>query len=847
MPTLIHQEKVTGVVERVTFHSVETGWTVLRVRPFNDPAKMITVLVHQAKVFAGASMEFYGSWITHQKYGEQFKADKAVEVKPASSAALEKYLGSGLIKGVGPKTAHKIVNFFGDKTLEVFEDRIEALMDVPSIAEKKLSQIKCSWEEHKAIRDVMMFLQTHGVSTLFSVKIFKEYGNDAIPIVSENPYRLAHDIYGIGFFSADRIALNMEFKRDGKERVQSGIKHVLAQSRDNGHCYLTRDQILDNTQELLQLENGQLIFRSLDGLYEDGEIQKRLLPDDKGGVTECFYSRSLYWDEEYVYRRVQSLVKNTNSVDVDRIERWIDKYCSQFNIALSDEQNSSVIQIVQAPFSILTGGPGCGKTTTTRIIVNLLKAMKRKVTLAAPTGRASQRMTEVIGMEARTIHRLLEWEPHKGDFKKGEDDTLSTNFLIVDECSMLDITLAASLLKAVPADCQILFIGDPDQLPSIGAGSVIRDLLLSGIVPHYRLTKIFRQAEESDIIKFAHKINRGITPNILSPLVDPGLWSKPVDCLFIDSEEATREQTKFILRAKQIISKTVEEKRRHYIQIDDKFVGQIKEVDGHVQVDKLSVPDIKDIENRDAHVFNIPNKFRHVDLGDISSTSNEIEELKAVLRTIHPWSSLHFGYTALDTILRLYTKTIKNKLGQDCEIQILTPQVRGSLGAVNLNRCIQEAVNPSVEGKVQYKIGEKYLRPGDRVIQNKNNYELNVFNGDIGIITSIDPEDYCCRVRFGNQKKSITYQREDFTELSLAYAITIHKSQGSEFDAVIIPITTQHFKMLIRDLIYTALTRAKKLAVFVGSKNALELAVKSIDNRKRQTALEYLLKQNMSC
>jgi len=359
MPTLIHQEKVTGVVERVTFHSVETGWTVLRVRPFNDPAKMITVLVHQAKVFAGASMEFYGSWITHQKYGEQFKADKAVEVKPASSAALEKYLGSGLIKGVGPKTAHKIVNFFGDKTLEVFEDRIEALMDVPSIAEKKLSQIKCSWEEHKAIRDVMMFLQTHGVSTLFSVKIFKEYGNDAIPIVSENPYRLAHDIYGIGFFSADRIALNMEFKRDGKERVQSGIKHVLAQSRDNGHCYLTRDQILDNTQELLQLENGQLIFRSLDGLYEDGEIQKRLLPDDKGGVTECFYSRSLYWDEEYVYRRVQSLVKNTNSVDVDRIERWIDKYCSQFNIALSDEQNSSVIQIVQAPFSILTGGPGC--------------------------------------------------------------------------------------------------------------------------------------------------------------------------------------------------------------------------------------------------------------------------------------------------------------------------------------------------------------------------------------------------------------------------------------------------------------------------------------------------------
>jgi exodeoxyribonuclease V alpha subunit len=844
MPTLIHQEKVTGVVERVTFHSVETGWTVLRVSPFSNPASMITVLVHQAKVFAGASMEFYGSWITHQKYGEQFSADKAIEVKPASSAALEKYLGSGLIKGVGPKTAYKIVNFFGDKTLDIFESEIEKLMNVPSIAEKKLSQIKSSWEEHKAIRDVMMFLQTHGVSTLFSVKIFKEYGNEAIPIVSENPYRLAHDIYGIGFFSADRIALNMGFKRDGKERVQSGIKHVLAQSRDNGHCYLTREQILKNTQELLQLENGQLILSSLDELYDEGEIQKRLLPDDKNILAECFYSKSLYWDEEYVYRRVQSLVKKTNPVDIDRIQKWIDKYCSQFDSPLSDEQNGSIAQIVQNPFSILTGGPGCGKTTTTKVIVNLLKAMKKKIVLTAPTGRASQRMTEVIGMEAKTIHRLLEWEPHKGGFKKGEDDALCANFLIVDECSMLDITLTASLLKAVPDGCHVLFIGDPDQLPSIGAGSVLRDLLSSGVAPHSRLTKIFRQAEESDIIKIAHQINNGITPKIPSPLVDPDLWSKPADCLFIDSEEATREQTKFILAAKRIISKTIEEKKSHYIKIEDNLVGQIKEVDGHVQVDKLFVPDIEGIENTSAPVFNIPNKFRHVNLENMSSKSNEIEELKEVLRTIHPWSSLHFGYTALDTILRLYTKTIRTKLGQDCEIQILTPQVRGSLGAVNLNRCIQETVNPTMEGRVQYKIGEKYLRLGDRVIQNKNNYELNVFNGDIGTIADIDPEDYSCHVRFENQNRIVTYQKEDFTELSLAYAITIHKSQGSEFDAVIIPITTQHFKMLIRDLIYTGLTRAKKLAVFVGSRDALELAVKSIDNRKRQTALELLLKQN---
>ena len=847
MPTLIHQEKVTGVVERVTFHSIETGWTVLRVSPFNDPAKMITVLVHQAKVFAGASMEFYGNWITHQKYGDQFRAEKAIEKKPASSAALEKYLGSGLIKGVGPKTAYKIVKYFGDKTLEIFEDKIEELVKVPSIAKKKLSQIRSSWEEHKAIRDVMMFLQSHGVSTLFSVKIFKEYGNDAISIVSENPYRLARDIYGIGFFSADRIALNMEFKKDGKERVQAGIKHVLNQSRDNGHCYLTREQILKNTQELLQLKNDQLIFSLLDKLYEESEAQKRLLPDDKDILTECFYSKSLYWDEEYVYRKVQSLIKNPKHVDVGRIQKWIDTYCSKFNIALSDEQNNSVIDIVQNPFSILTGGPGCGKTTTTKVIVKLLKAMKKKILLAAPTGRASQRMTEVIGMEAKTIHRLLEWEPQKGGFKKGEDDPLCTNFLIVDECSMLDITLAASLLKAVPDNCQVLFIGDPDQLPSVGAGAVLRDLLSSGEAPHSRLTKIFRQAEESDIIKFSHNINNGITPKILSPLTNPDLWTKPVDCLFIDSEEATQEQLKFIQRSKNIISKTIEEKKSHYIQIEDKLVGQIKEVDGHIQVDELFIPQIEDGKNLNDPVFTVPKKFKHVNFENMSSTSNEIEELRTILKTIHPWSSLHFGYTALDTIRRLYTKSINNKLGQDCEIQILTPQVRGSLGTVNLNRCIQETVNPTVEGKVQFKIGEKFFRQGDRVIQTRNNYDLNVFNGDIGTITSIDPEDYCCQVKFVDQNRIVTYQKEDFTELSLAYAITIHKSQGSEFDAVIIPITTQHFKMLYRNLIYTGLTRAKKLAVFVGSRKALVLAVRSIDNKKRQTALEYLLKQNDSC
>ncbi|MDR4509348.1 MAG: AAA family ATPase [Candidatus Brocadiaceae bacterium] len=844
MPTLIHQEKLSGVVERVTFHSRETGWTVLKVSPFKTPASIKTVLVHQATVFAGASMEFHGNWITHQKYGEQFKAEKAIEKKPASAAALEKYLGSGLIKGVGPKTAHKIVTYFGDKTLEIFEEKIEELVNVPSIAEKKLSQIRSSWEEHKAIRDVMMFLQSHGVSTLFSVKIFKAYGNDAIAIVSENPYRLARDIHGIGFFSADRIALNMEFRKDGKERIQAGIKHILNQSRDNGHCYLTREQILDNTQELLQLENTEFILQLLDKLYEEGEVKRRFLKEEEETSIECFYSKSLYGDEEYVYRKVQSLIKNLRPVDIDRVQRWIDTYCAKYTIALSDEQHASIIAIVQKSFSILTGGPGCGKTTTTRVLVKLLEAMKKKILLTAPTGRAAQRMTEVIGIESKTVHRLLEWEPQKGGFKKGEEHPLHADFLIVDECSMLDITLAASLLKAVPDTCQVLFIGDPDQLPSVGAGAVLRDLLSSGVVPHSKLTRIFRQAEQSDIITFAHQINKGITPKIFSPLAAPDLWEKSTDCLFIDSDEATQDQLKFIMRSKHIISKTIKEKKSHYIQIEDTVVGQLREADGSIQVDELCIPARENSENTTIPVFSVPKKFKYVNLETLSSTSDGIEELMTVLKTIHPWSSLHYGYTAIDTIRRLYTKTIKDKLGNTCEVQILTPQVRGSLGAVNLNTMIQEAVNPASEGKGQFKIGERVLREGDRIIQTRNNYDLSVFNGDIGRIVSIDPEDYCCKVQFGDQSRIVTYQKEDLTELSLAYAITIHKSQGSEFDAVILPVTTQHFKMLFRNLIYTGLTRAKKLAVFVGSRKALVLAVKSIDNRKRQTALEQLLKHN---
>jgi exodeoxyribonuclease V alpha subunit len=842
MSTYVQIEKLSGVVERVTFHSLETGWSVLKVTPFNDPARLATVLIHQAKVFAGASMEFHGSWTVHQKFGDQFKATKVIERKPASAAALEKYLGSGLIKGVGPKTAHKIVKHFGERTLGVFEDSINELVDVPSIAEKKLAQIKSSWEEHRSIRDVMMFLQSHGVSTLFAVKIFKKYGNKAIELVSKNPYCLARDIYGIGFFSADHIALSLGFKRDGEERIQAGIKHILASSRDNGHCYLVKDQILEGTLKLLELEEENLITSSLDNLLVAGEIMKRRLPKEDA-LVDCYYSKTLYWDEEYVVKRVHEFIQKPIAIDSERAESWIKRYCEKFDVSLSDEQAESVLSIVQKSFSILTGGPGCGKTTTTKVLVKLLQAMHKKILLVAPTGRAAQRMTEVIGKEAKTIHRLLEWEPQKGGFKKGEEEQLKADFLIVDECSMLDINLAASLLKAVPINCQILFIGDPDQLPSVGAGAVLQNLLAGQSVPSFRLTKVFRQAQESLIIKYAHQINKGDVPKITSPLADPGVWQKPVDCIFIDSEEANQEQLKFIGRAKRAITQTLEDGEAHYLQTGKDMTGQMNEVDGGIQVDKLYIPDIEEGENINAPVLTIPEKFKHVNLEQLSKTSNDLDELKEVIKKLHPWSSLNYGLTALDSILRLYTNSIRKKLGKNCEIQILTPQVRGSLGTVNLNKNIQEKVNPIREGNIQIKVGERFFRVNDRVIQTKNNYDLNVFNGDIGKIIKIDPEDYSSEIRFGDQSKTVIYKKEDLTELNLAYAITIHKSQGSEFEAVIIPVTTQHFKMLFRNLIYTGLTRAKKLAVFVGSRKALTMAIKSIDNRKRQTAVEYLLSE----
>jgi exodeoxyribonuclease V alpha subunit len=811
-------ETIRGIVDRVTYHNPDNGWSVLRVFPFNSPSQQETVIVHQTKVFAGATMEFQGAWTTHPKFGRQFKATNAIEKKTASAAALEKYLGSGLIKGVGPKIAKKIVTHFGDKALDIFEGEIGRLTEIHGIAQKKLEMISAAWAEHRAIRDVMMFLQSHGISTLFAVRIYKEYGDNAIAYVTEDPYRLASDFYGIGFFSADKVALSIGLATDSNERIMAAIKHVLAASREFGHCYLTESQIRVQVNELLEMDLGERLPGLLKQMHQDGLLMVRELTAPEEANEPCYYSKTLYFDELYVAKKIAEM-KRPAPVDRERVEQWISRYCQAKGVSLSDEQAAAVKGIVSERFSILTGGPGCGKTTSTQVLVKLLEAMKVKVLLAAPTGRAAQRMMEVIGNESKTIHRLLEWQI--GKFKRDEENRLDVDFLIVDECSMLDISLTASLLKAVPDQSQVLFIGDADQLPSVGAGNVLRDLIASGAVACFRLTKIFRQAQESLIIRYAHQINKGELPYIDSPFKLPEIWKQGADCLFLDSDEATKEQLSFIAKVKKY----------H----DQKQADPVDASDANMYEFRVNEPVIP-YETE----LTVPKKFQHVDIEKILAAESRVEELVAIVKKVHPWSSLHYGLTASDVVRKLYLEWIPKYFGDGIEIQIITPMIRGSLGTLNLNRLIQDSANPAQKGKSQLQVGERIFRVGDRVIHRRNNYDLGVFNGDIGVIKEIDNEELTCVVSFFPDGRTVEYQRDDIPELDLAYAITIHKSQGSEFGAVIIPVLSQHFKMLFRNLIYTGLTRAKNLAVLVGTRKALAMAVKNQDTSQRQTFLAKL-------
>jgi exodeoxyribonuclease V alpha subunit len=757
-------EDLQGVIERLTYHSEESGYTVARLKAPRT-SELITIVGNFANIQAGQTLHLEGTWRDHPKYGQQFQVVKYRETKPATLTGIEKYLGSGLIKGVGPVTARRIVAHFGLDTLEIIENQIERLSEVPGIAAKRVKMIQQAWAEQKAIKEVMLFLQGHGVSTTYAVKIYKQYGDDAIEVVTQNPYQLATDVYGIGFVTADAIARNLGIPPGSEFRYRSGILHVLTEASEEGHCFLPQPELVDrvvkrlaiadhepNAEEVLSLTtqmalDGELVLQvrssssdseNLPGenlLAENSRIENPLAENPPAATSPnapkdlkniICYSPPFYGAEQGLADRLSRLRIQDLNVDLPRVQRWIDRFTEKTELQLSAQQRSAVEMAASQRVAILTGGPGTGKTFTTRTIVALWKAMGKTIALASPTGRAAQRLSEMTGREAKTIHRLLEFDPSNMAFKRDGQNPIEADAVIVDEASMLDLFLANSLVKAIAPNSQLLLVGDTDQLPSVGPGNVLADLIASTKIPVVRLSEVFRQAQTSQIVSNAHRINQGQFPKL-----EPVSNQPQTDCLWLAAPEPA-----------------------HGVQAVRDLVSDL-----------------------------IP--------------------------------SMGFN-PALD-------------------VQLLCPMTRGETGTRNLNQVLQELINPPDAGKAELTRGGMTLRVGDRIIQKVNDYNREVFNGDLGVITEIDRDEQSVTVQFTD--RFVTYDYADLNEITLAWAVTIHKSQGSEYPVVVMPVYMQHYLLLSRNLIYTGLTRARQLAILVGPQRAIGFAVKQIKDQHRHTLL----------
>jgi exodeoxyribonuclease V alpha subunit len=731
------REQIQAEVQRITYRNDENGWTVLKVLNSSDQ-NLLTVTGQLPPVKEGEHLQLIGTWSSHATYGNQFKAERAVPIRPSTRAAILRYLSSGIIKGIGEKTATRIVDHFGLETFKILDENPGCLLQVPKIGKKKTSEIIESWRAQKSIADVMMFLNNHGISLAYSQRIIRLYGEQAIELISANPYQLAVDIAGIGFIKADSIAKSIGIALDSPERIRAAIIYQMQQAEDRGHCYQTATQLCEQLLATLSLPSekiDELVPNQLLALCEAGSIlTEKIKSEDE--LQTCFWRPELLSAEHDISRTVAQLMSRSVQIDDSRVDQWIEKYNAASPTALSDSQRQAVSRAAASKIFILTGGPGVGKTTTANAIIRLFKAMGKSVLLAAPTGRAAQRLSEVSAEPAKTIHRLLEWQPAEGGFARNELNPLKADVIVCDEASMLDVRLAAHLIGAVSHHAQLIFIGDVDQLPSVGPGNVLRDMINSQRIPCVRLNEIFRQASASSIVRYAHDINHGNTPSFLK--------DSPTDCQFI-------------------------------------------EVD----------------------------------------SSDEIR----------------------DVVLKLLTDVLPNKYNFDPtrDVQILSPMNRGDLGTISINLELQKILNPDPREHIReasQKPRDGELRDGDKVIQTANNYELQVFNGDIGFVLASNVEGNKTKVIFG-EDRVVTYDREQADDLKLAYAITIHKSQGSEFPVVILPMSMQHYVMLQRNLIYTGLTRARKLAIFIGSKKALHFAVKNNISVSRQTNLARRLQQDV--
>lgn len=729
--------KIRGVVERITYQNPENGYTVLKcaVKSYKE---LVTVIGSLLDVNVGSVLLIYGNWKVDSRYGRQFAAESWEETLPATVFGIEKYLGSGLIKGVGPKYAKKIVAQFGIETLEVIETDISRLQEVDGIGKKRIKMIRDSWERQKEIKNVMLFLQDHGVSTSFAAKIYRQYGNESLDKMKENPFQMADDIWGIGFKTADGIAQKLGFAKEAYVRLRSGIMYTLSNLADEGHVFAYQEQLIAKAAELLEAEESSIVM-TLDQMIADKDLICETV-DYKTDQAEmkAIYLPAFYYAEAGVAGKLKRLAQapatdrlwhalmdarqktgnESLSIDVGKIQEKVDmKY--------DEIQADAIRKAAVSKVMVLTGGPGTGKTTTTQGIIAAYRSFGLKILLAAPTGRAAKRMTEATGLEAKTIHRLLECKPPEG-YQKNEDNPLDGDVLIIDECSMIDMILMNALLKAIPEGMRLILVGDIDQLPSVGAGNVLRDIIDSGVFPVVRLTRIFRQAQSSRIIMNAHAINEGKFPDISN--------GKNTDFFYIEKEDPEEAVQKIVRLVKN----------------------------------------------------NLPRYYKM------------------------PWN----------------------------HIQVLTPMQKGIVGAANLNLALQEALNPQGDG---LRRGGYLFRTGDKVMQIRNNYEKEIFNGDIGTVESVDLQERTLKVNF--DQHIIEYEASELDELVHAYATTIHKAQGSEYPIVVMPVLMNHYVMLQRNLIYTGITRAKKVLVIVGTRKALSYAVRNVTVTKRNTFLKERLSQ----
>ncbi len=717
-------DRLRCVVERVTYQNETNGYSVIKCRA-KGYADLITVVGSMPEVHVGSVLTLSGEWTVNPKFGRQFTVSGFEETLPATVYGIEKYLGSGLVKGIGPKFAARIVRAFGAETLNVIEEDPDALLRVPGIGKLRVERIKKSWDEQKEIKNIMLFLQGHDVSTTHATKIYKTYGSDSIRVVKENPYRLADDIWGIGFRTADTIAEKLGVEKETAVRLRSGLLYTLNRLSDEGHCYARRDQLLKTGAELLAVDES-VLPAVLDEMVRQDDVKTELIDGEDSAPGEtAVYLPPFWFAETGTAKRLKQIFSSPASVKVkpqgleERIRRVT-------GLNYDPAQMDAIRCAAGSKILILTGGPGTGKTTTTLGILTAFRQAGAKILLAAPTGRAAKRLSETTGMEARTIHRLLEFKPPEG-CQKNEQNPLEGDVLILDECSMIDIMLMYSLLKAVPDSMTLIFVGDVDQLPSVGAGNVLRDLIDAGVFPVVRLTKIFRQAAASRIITNAHRINRGRMPDLSN--------GKQSDFFFLEEEDPE---------------------------------------------------------------------------------------------------------TAAQEIVRLVKERLPRAYGTR-DIQVLTPMQRGAVGAANLNQVLQAALNADAAG---LRRGGTDYRLHDKVMQIRNNYDKEVFNGDIGTVCRVNTEDRELTVSFDGRE--VLYDVTELDELVLAYAATVHKSQGSEYPIVVMPVLMTHYVMLQRNLVYTGVTRAKKLMVMIGSTKALALAVRNVTVTRRNTMLKERLKNPAS-